>query len=119
MLADLVDVSTPEGISFSGAYFAPEGDAQFDSVDAVLFFHGDCGNFYGKLYLGLGQRMAEKGIAFLSANRRGHDHVASGAKGGPLAGYAFESVEDSRADFGSLVGTAARERAPPHCHRRA
>ena len=113
MLADLVDVSTPEGISLSGAYFTPVGDAQFDSVDAVLFFHGDGGNFYGKLYLGLGRRMAEKGIAFLSANRRGHDHVASGAKGGPLAGYAFESVDDSRADFGAWL-ELLRERG----HRR-
>ena len=83
------------------------------SVDAVLFFHGDCGNFYGSLYLGLGQGMAERGIAFLTGNRRGHDHVASGARGGPLAGYAFESVDDSRADFGAWL-ELLRERG----HRR-
>lgn len=103
MLADLVDVTTPDGISLSGAYFAPTNEVTPPSVDAVLFFHGDCGNFYGRLYLGLGQRMAENGIAFLSANRRGHDHVASGAKGGSLAGYAFESVHDSRVDFGTWL----------------
>ncbi len=103
MLADLVDVTTPDGISLSGAYFAPANQGAPASVDAVLFFHGDCGNFYGRLYLGLGQRMAEKGIFFLSANRRGHDHVAGGARGGPLAGYAFESVHDSRVDFGTWL----------------
>ena len=103
MLADLVEVTTPEGIALSGAYFAPSEVDVSRSVDALLFFHGDGGHFYNSLYLGLGQRMAERGIAFLTANRRGHDHVASGVRGGPLAGYAFESVDDSRADFGAWL----------------
>lgn len=103
MLADLVEVMTPEGIPLSGAYFAPKDESRPTSVDAILFFHGDGGNFYGSLYLGLGQRMAEQGIAFLTANRRGHDHVSNGVRGGPLAGYAFESVDDSRADFSAWL----------------
>ena len=103
MLADLVSVTAPDDIVLSGAYFAPADVDASPPFDALLFFHGDGGNFYGKLYLGLGQRMAEQGVAFLSANRRGHDHVASGARGGPLAGYAFESVDHSRADFGAWL----------------
>ena len=83
MLADLVEVTTPEGIALSGAYFAPINVGRSYSVDAVLFFHGDGGHFYSSLYLWLGQRMAEQGIAFLTANRRGHDHVANGVRGGP------------------------------------
>ena len=113
MLADLVNVTTSDGIVLSGAYFAPVKVDRPHTVDAVLFFHGDGGNFYGSLYLGLGQCMAEKGIAYLTANRRGHDHVASGARGGPLAGYAFESVDDSRSDFGAWLNLL-RERG----HRR-
>ena len=104
MLADLVEVTTPEGIVLSGAYFAPINVGRSYSVDAVLFFHGDGGHFYSSLYLWLGQRMAEQGIAFLTANRRGHDHVANGVRGGPLAGYAFESVDDARADFRAWLG---------------
>ena len=113
MLADLVNVTTSDGIVLSGAYFAPVKVDRPHTVDAVLFFHGDGGNFYGSLYLGLGRCMAEKGIAYLTANRRGHDHVASGARGGPLAGYAFESVDDSRSDFGAWLNLL-RERG----HRR-
>ena len=113
MLADLVEVITPDGIPLSGAYFAPRKVGASHPVDAVLFFHGDCGNFYGSLYLWLGERMAEQGIAFLTANRRGHDHVANGVRGGTLAGYAFESVYDSRADFGTWL-RLLRERG----HRR-
>ena len=113
MLADLVEVTTPEGIALSGAYFAPANAGRSYSVDAVLFFHGDGGHFYSSLYLELGRRMAEQGIAFLTANRRGHDHVANGVRGGPLAGYAFESVDDSRADFGAWL-ELLRERG----HRR-
>ena len=90
MLADLVNVTTPEGIALSGAYFTPANEGRSHSVDAMLFFHGDGGHFYSSLYLGLGRRMAEKGIAFLTANRRSHDHVASGVRGGPLAGCAFD-----------------------------
>ena len=113
MLADLVEVTTPDGIPLSGAYFAPTSTARSHSVDAILFFHGDGGNFYSGLYLWMGQRMSEQGIAFLTANRRGHDHIAAGARGGPLAGYAFESVDDSRADFGAWLDLL-RERG----HRR-
>ena len=113
MFADLVEVTTPEGIPLSGAYFAPANVERSHSVDAILFFHGDGGNFYSSLYLGLGQRMAEQGIAFLTANRRGHDHLSNGVRGGPLAGYAFESVDDSRADFGAWL-ELLRERG----HRR-
>ena len=113
MLADLVSVTTPEGIPLAGAYFAPANPDASLGVDAVLFFHGDTGHFYGSLYLDLGQRMAERGVAFLAANRRGHDHVANGVRGGPLAGYAFESVDDARADFGAWLGLL-RERG----HRR-
>ena len=103
MIADLVEVTTPEGIALSGAYFATANAGRSYSVDAVLFFHGDGGYFYSSLYLEMGQRIAEQGIAFLTANRRGHDHVANGVRGGPLAGYAFESVDDSRADFGAWL----------------
>ena len=103
MLVDLVQVDTPEGIKLSGAYFAPAGVDRQSSADALIYFHGDGGHFYNPLYLWLGQRMAERGIAFLAANRRGHDHVANGARGGPLAGYAFESVDDSRADYAAWL----------------
>ena len=72
-------------------------------MDALLFFHGDSGHFYHKLYLDMGEYMAERGVAFLTGNRRGHDFVSRGLRDGPLAGYAFESVEDSRADFGAWL----------------
>ena len=113
MIADLVEVTTPEGIALSGAYFTPSNAGRSYSVDAILFFHGDGGYFYSSLYLEMGRCMAEQGIAFLTANRRGHDHVANGVRGGPLAGYAFESVDDSRADFGAWL-ELLRERG----HRR-
>ena len=103
MLVDLVQVDTPEGIKLSGAYFAPTGADRVSSVEALIYLHGDGGHFYNPLYLWLGQRFAEQGIAFLAANRRGHDHVANGARGGPLAGYAFESVNDSRADYSAWL----------------
>ncbi|HBJ30866.1 MAG TPA: hypothetical protein DDY93_05820, partial [Dehalococcoidia bacterium] len=88
MLADFVEVQTSDGMTLGGAYFAPADVDRGSSVEAVCFFHGDGGHFYRPLYLELGQRLAERGIAFLAANRRGHDIVSAGARGGPPKGYA-------------------------------
>ena len=113
MLADLVRVTTPDGFALSGAYFAPARQDRSLPVDALLYFHGDSGNFYNPLYLKMGEYMAERGLAFLTGNRRGHDHVSNGAPGGPLGGYAHESVNDSRVDFAAWLDLL-RERG----HRR-
>ena len=103
MLADLVEVTTEDGVLLGGAYFAPSVDRRSSTVEAVCFFHGDGGHFYRKLYLELGARLAANGIAFLAANRRGHDIVSNGATDGPLAGYAHESVNDSRLDYAAWL----------------
>jgi dienelactone hydrolase len=108
MLADLVEVATPEGIPLSGAYFAPKRGRPLP-IDALVFFHGDGGHFYRRIYLDMGLRMAARGLAFLSANRRGHDLVARGIMGGPLKGYAFEAVEESRADFAAWLALLRRQ----------
>ena len=103
MLADLVEVTTEDGVLLGGAYFAPSVESRPSPVEAVCFFHGDGGHFYRKLYLELGARLAANGIAFLAANRRGHDIVSNGASDGPLAGYAHESVNDARLDYAAWL----------------
>ena len=113
MLADFVEVQTSDGMTLGGAYFAPADVDRGSSVEAVCFFHGDGGHFYRPLYLELGQRLAERGIAFLAANRRGHDIVSAGARDGPPKGYAFESVDESRLDYAAWL-ELLRERG----HRR-
>jgi|TARA_B100000959_G_scaffold187438_1_gene195996 dienelactone hydrolase len=104
MLADLVEVTTEDGIALGGAYFAPTGTPSQSPVEAVCLFHGDSGHFYGSLYLALGEHLAEHGIALLSANRRGHDTIANGTRGGPPKGYAFESVAESPLDYTAWLG---------------
>ena len=103
MLTDLVEVTTQDSVLLGGAYFAPSVERRPSPIEAVCFFHGDGGHFYRKLYLELGVRLAAHGIAFLAANRRGHDIVSSGAPDGPLAGYAHESVNDSRLDYAAWL----------------
>jgi hypothetical protein len=103
MLADLVEVTTTDGIPLNGAYFAPTVAERSCTIDAVCFFHGDTGHFYRRLYLELGARLAAHGVAFLAANRRGHDIVANGVRGGALQGYAHESVEHSRLDYAAWL----------------
>ena len=103
MLADLVEVTTADNVTLNGAYFAPTVRERATPIEAVCFFHGDTGHFYRPLYLELGARLAARGVAFLAANRRGHDIVSNGAPAGPLAGYAHESVEDSRIDYAAWL----------------
>ena len=110
MLTDLVEVTTTDGIPLSGAYFAPAKQDNELPVEALLFFHGDGGHFYRSMYLWLGQQLAARGLAFLVANRRGHDLVSNGARGGPLAGYAFESVDESRVDYAAWLGLLRERR---------
>lgn len=103
MLVDLVEVRTSDEITLGGAYFASTEHSAASPAPALLFFHGDGGHFHRRLYLEMGQRMAERGIAFLTANRRGHDFVSNGASGGPLAGYAHESVSESPRDYAAWL----------------
>lgn len=102
MLVDLVQVTTSDGIPLSGAYFEAKGSPA-SGADVLIYFHGDSGNFYGSLLTQLGPMFAERGMAFLAANRRGHDMVSTGVRGGDLKGYAFESVSESRLDYAAWL----------------
>ncbi len=102
MLVDLVQVTTSDGIPLSGAYFEAKGNPA-PGADVLIYFHGDSGNFYGSLLTQLGPMFSERGMAFLAANRRGHDMVATGMRGGDLKGYAFESVAESRLDYAAWL----------------
>ena len=103
MLADLVEVTTTDGLTLGGAYMAATVADRPSPIDCLCFLHGDGGHFYRRLYLELGARLAANGIAFLAANRRGHDLVSRGARGGGLQGYAHESVEASRRDYAAWL----------------
>jgi hypothetical protein len=103
MLVDLIEVTTADGIPLGGAYIAPTILERRSPIDCLCFFHGDTGHFYRRLYVELGARLAARGIAFLAANRRGHDIVSNGARGGPLTGYAHESVADSSLDYAAWL----------------
>jgi alpha-beta hydrolase superfamily lysophospholipase len=103
MLADLVEVTTTDGLTLGGAYLAATVADRPSPIDCLCFLHGDGGHFYRRLYLELGARLAACGIAFLAANRRGHDLVSRGARGGGLQGYAHESVDTARLDYAAWL----------------
>jgi dienelactone hydrolase len=103
MLADLVEVTTTDGLTLGGAYMAATVADRHSPFECLCFLHGDGGQFYRRLYLELGARLAASGIAFLAANRRGHDLVSRGAPGGGLQGYAHESVDAARLDYAAWL----------------
>ena len=99
MNTELVSTENREGILLSGAYFAGESE----NATGVVLFHGDGGNFYSPLYLTLANQLSRNGFACVSANRRGHDLISHGKRGGAFAGYAFESVSDAVSDYRAWV----------------
>jgi alpha-beta hydrolase superfamily lysophospholipase len=103
MLVDLVEVTTTDGLSLGGAYLAATVADRPSPSDCLCFFHGDGGHFYRRLYLELGAQLAARGIAFLAANRRGHDLVSRGVRGGGLQGNAHESVDAARLDYAAWL----------------
>lgn len=104
MRIEPIQVTTEDGIPLDGAYLAARSKPPTDLVDCLCFFHGDTGHFYRPFYLALGHRLATEGIAFLSANRRGHDIVANGADDRELQGYAHESVAQAPLDYAAWLG---------------
>ena len=85
---------TEDDVILAGALFSTIADTP-SNISALLFFHGDGGNFYNPLYLKMGEMLSREGITFLSANRRGHDTISSTGNPDVKGGYAFESVSQS------------------------
>ena len=103
MKVEIVHKVTSDSIPLAGAYIEANGELPKKAISAVIFLHGDGGNFYSPLYLSLGETLAKNGITFLSANRRGHDIISHGARGGPPKGYAFESVSEAPIDYEAWI----------------
>ncbi|SVD30298.1 uncharacterized protein METZ01_LOCUS383152, partial [marine metagenome] len=100
---EIVHKVTSDGIPLAGAYIETSEKLPKNAISAVVFFHGDGGNFYSPLYLSLGEVLARNGITFLSANRRGHDIMSHGARGELAKGYAFESVSEAPIDYEAWI----------------
>ena len=100
--SEIVHTLTRDDVTLAGALFLPKTKAS-TNISALLFFHGDGGNFYNPLYIRMGEMLSEHGITFLSANRRGHDTISSTGNPEVKGGYAFESVSHSPLDIGAWI----------------
>ena len=106
MNAKIVHTKTEDDVTLAGALFSTIADTP-SNISALLFFHGDGGNFYNPLYLKMGEMLSREGITFLSANRRGHDTISSTGNPDVKGGYAFESVSQSPLDIQAWVNFLA------------
>tara|TARA_B100001750_G_C15520102_1_gene610830 strand:+ start:4329 stop:5192 length:864 start_codon:yes stop_codon:yes gene_type:complete len=106
--AKIVHTQTEDNVTLAGALFSTTANAP-SNVSALLFFHGDGGNFYSPLYLKMGEMLSQQGITFLSANRRGHDTISSTGNPDVKGGYAFESVAQSPLDIQAWINFLANK----------
>ena len=116
MLADLIHITTRDGVRLDGAYHAPAhpGAAGF-AVDALCLLHGTGGSFYSSPLFGfLAERLLALGVGVLRANTRGHDLIstASTTQGGRRQGAAYEIVDDCRHDVTAWLAWLSRVAGP-------
>lgn len=104
MRTDFCRINTKDGLRLDGLLFAPEGEAKA----AVLHLSGRAGNFYANGFLDAMARIyTDNGLALLSVNTRGHDHIADFRVGDTREikriGQAFEIFEECVLDIGAWV----------------
>jgi pimeloyl-ACP methyl ester carboxylesterase len=76
---ELVRVESRDGLELAGIYVAPTGGT---AKRAVLHTHGLAGNFYENRFISdVSRAVAEKGLAFLATNNRGHDYRSDNLRG--------------------------------------
>lgn len=82
MGCELVRVESRDGLELAGIYVTPTGGK---ARRAVLHTHGLAGNFYENRFISHVLRaVAEKGVAFLATNNRGHDYRSDNLRGAGL-----------------------------------
>ena len=98
MKVDLVQMTTDDGLTLDGAYFAASKTApRVRALDAMLLVHGSGGNFYSKLLLTVAEGLGQAGYPSVSFNTRSHDLVW-GAPGN-FMGNSFDILDNCRQDL--------------------
>ncbi len=97
-------VNTKDELRLDGLLFAPEGEARA----AVLHIAGRAGNFYANGFLdAMVENYTNAGLALLSVNTRGHDHIADFRVGKTekivRMGQAFDIFEECVSDIATWV----------------
>jgi alpha-beta hydrolase superfamily lysophospholipase len=107
VLVELIRTTTPDGCTLDGALNRPAtGAVRNLNLDAIALIHGTGGNFYSSTFFEqLATKMAERGVAALRANTRGHDGISTlvTARGAVRSGAAYELVDDCRHDLAAWV----------------
>jgi pimeloyl-ACP methyl ester carboxylesterase len=103
---ELVRVWTEDELQLQGLYCAPH---QERGLPAVFHVHGASSNFYRSQFLDpLAEELSGRGVAFLTANTRGHDIINSVYSKDPTAsrrlGTALEMFEESPLDIAAWLG---------------
>jgi pimeloyl-ACP methyl ester carboxylesterase len=102
---ELVRVWTEDELQLQGLYCAPHEET---GLPAVFHIHGASSNFYRSQFLDpLAEELGGRGVAFLTANTRGHDIMNSVYSSDPTAsrrlGVALEIFEESPLDIAAWL----------------
>jgi pimeloyl-ACP methyl ester carboxylesterase len=103
MKTELWQVTTDDGLTLDGCWQTP-----LSPRAAVILLHGTGSNFYSSAVgNALASVLAERSLAVLRINTRGHDLVAT--QGGKRRGAAYEVVDDCRRDLTAWCDRVARD----------
>lgn len=93
MNIELVSIAT-DSYPLDGLFYTPQDRP---AKAAVMFFHGNCHNFYTGPSRFMTERLVLDGFACLAFNRRGHDMVTS-LDGRNVGGGSFQLAHEAIAD---------------------
>jgi pimeloyl-ACP methyl ester carboxylesterase len=102
---ELVYTESEDGLDLEGVIIRPGTGGTLST--AVVWIHGNTGNFYFFPYVVIGRALAQKGYPFISGNTRGHDVSASlwnlRQEKEVAGGSAWEKLEEAPLDIGGWV----------------
>ncbi len=93
MNIELISIAT-DTYPLDGLFYMPRGRP---AKAAVMFFHGNCHNFYTGPSRFMTERLVSDGFACLAFNRRGHDMVTS-LDGRNIGGGSFQMAHEAIVD---------------------
>lgn len=107
---ELIFIDAEDGVGLDGALIRPTSGTP---TTAVVWIHGNTGQFHSMSYVLIGRVLAELGYLFVTGDTRGHDVVSSNFNVKTFqmeaGGSAWERYEDAPLDVSAWVEAAAKE----------
>ena len=107
---ELIFIDAEDGVGLDGALIRPTTGTP---TTAIVWIHGNTGQFHSMSYILIGRVLAERGYLFVTGDTRGHDVVAQNFNVKTFemvaGGSAWERFEEAPLDVNAWIEAAVKE----------